>query len=80
MKIPSREKVAALRERYKGKRIKLLSMDDEQAPPVGTLGTCWDVDDMGNLLMDWDSGGSLNLLPGVDSFQIVKEDEHDGLD
>lgn len=73
MKIPSRERIDALRATYKGKRIKLLSMDDSQAPPAGTIGTCWDVDDMAQLLMDWDNGSSLNILPERDLFQIVKE-------
>lgn len=30
----------------KGSRIKLVSMDDKFAPPVGTLGTVTGVDDM----------------------------------
>ena len=73
MKFPSREKVAALREQYKGKRIKIILMNDPQAPPVGTTGTCWDVDDAGNLLMDWDNGSGLNLLPDTDLFQVIDE-------
>ncbi len=73
MKFPSREKIAELREQYQGKRIKILLMNDAQAPPVGTTGACWDVDDAGSLLMEWDNGSGLNLLPGVDLFQIVGE-------
>ena len=73
MKFPSREKIAELREQYQGKRIKILLMNDAQAPPVGTTGTCWEVDDAGSLLMEWDNGSGLNLLPGVDLFQIVGE-------
>ena len=73
MRIPSKERINALRETYKGKRIKLIEMDDPQAPPKGTLGTCWEVDDMASLLVEWDNGSSLNLLPERDLFQIVKE-------
>ena len=73
MRIPSKERINALRKTYKGKRIKLIEMDDPQAPPKGTFGTCWEVDDMASLLVEWDNGSSLNLLPERDLFQIVKE-------
>ena len=39
-RIPSREQVKLLRQRYPaGTRIVLHSMDDAQAPPPGTMGT-----------------------------------------
>lgn len=47
-------------------------MDDPQAPKVGTLGTVRGVDDIGSILVDWDSGGSLNVLQGVDKIEIIK--------
>ena len=52
-------------------RIRLLHMDDAQAPPKGTEGTVVDVDDIGSVLMKWDNGSSLNLLPGKDMFDIL---------
>lgn len=54
-----------------GTRIRLLSMDDVQAPPAGTLGTVIAVDDAGHILMSWDGGGSLSLILGVDRFEKV---------
>ena len=49
-RIPSREQVERLRQRYPaGTRIVLHSMDDAQAPPPGTMGTVVYVDDMGQL-------------------------------
>ena len=31
------------------------------------------VDDMGDLVMQWENGSGLNLIPGVDSFRKVGE-------
>lgn len=54
-----------------GTRVKLLDMDDEQAPPVGTLGTVSCVDDMGNIRVHWDNGSSLSVIFGVDRIAKV---------
>ena len=75
-RIPSREQVERLRQRYPaGTRIKLHSMDDAQAPPPGTMGTVVYVDDMGQLGIKWDTGSSLSLIPSVDSFSKVSAPE-----
>lgn len=54
-----------------GTRLVLDAMDDIQAPPSGTVGTVQGVDDSGQILMRWDTGSSLNLIPGVDSFHRI---------
>lgn len=51
-----------------GTRIVLIEMEDPQTPPSGTQGTVRGVDDIGDILVAWDTGGSLNLIPGVDRF------------
>ena len=72
MKFPSREQIAALRQKYpKGTMVQLLSMEDAQAPPPGTLGEVQGVDDAGQILVHWRTGSSLNLIPDVDAFRIV---------
>ena len=72
MMLPSREIVSMLRESYPvGTRVVLLQMEDPYAPPVGTHGTVFGVDDTGSLLVNWDSGSSLSVLFGVDS--VTKE-------
>ncbi|WP_295758893.1 DUF4314 domain-containing protein [uncultured Oscillibacter sp.] len=64
----------ALREQYPpGTRVELLRMDDPQAPPIGTRGTVRGVDDTGSIMVAWDSGGSLNVLYGVDQCRKVGE-------
>ena len=74
MRFPSREQIAVLRERYpRGTRVELLAMDDLQAPPTGTTGEVIGVDDAGQLLVRWETGSSLSLIPGVDSFRIVQK-------
>jgi len=73
VKFPSREQIAALRQKYpKGMMVELISMEDMQAPPPHTLGEVQGVDDAGQILVHWQTGSSLNLLPGIDSFRIVQ--------
>lgn len=51
MRFPSREQVAALREKYpEGTKIELIEMDEEKNPPPGTIGTVIAVDDSGQLV------------------------------
>lgn len=75
MKFPSKEQLAALRRRYPaGTLVELLDMDDCQSPPVGTIGKIMGVDDAGSIMVSWHTGSTLSLIPGVDSFRIVKGD------
>ncbi len=76
MRAMTPEILASLRERFpQGARVELLRMDDPQAPPIGTKGTVRGVDDTGSIMVAWDSGGSLNVLFGVDECRVIgKED------
>jgi len=62
-----------IRDQYSpGTRIRLIQMDDPYAPiPSGTEGTVDFVDDAGQIHMKWDSGRSLALIPGEDSFSKI---------
>ncbi len=76
MKYPNKEELEMLRKKYPaGTMVELLSMDDAQAPPVGTVGEVRGVDDIGSIMVTWRTGSSLSLIPGVDSFRIVKEED-----
>ena len=69
-------KVATTRLNYPpGTRLELISMDDPQAIPPGSRGTVDHVDDMGTIHMRWDSGRSLGLIPGEDSFRKLTTEE-----
>ena len=53
----SREIIENLKETYPvGTRVKLIQMEDDGAPPVGTLGTVYGVDAIGSILVKWDNG------------------------
>lgn len=64
--------VDSIRDLYpKGTRIRLVSMDDAQAPPIGTIGSVLFVDDIGTIHMEWDNGSSLGLVYGEDKFECI---------
>jgi hypothetical protein len=61
-----------LEKMYKGKRIELISIQDEYTDlKPGDQGTCDFVDDAENIHMKWDNGSTLSLIQGVDEFKIV---------
>lgn len=73
MNFPNEKVVARLKNLYpEGTRVKLLHMDDKQAPPIGTKGTVKYVDDAGTIHVSWDSGSSLGVVYGEDAVSIVR--------
>ena len=67
MKWPTKEKVEQVRREYPpGTIVRFVRMDDPQAPPPGTTGKVIGVDDTASLLVEWQTGGSLNVLYGID--------------
>ena len=74
MKQISKEILANLRREYPaGARVQLLKMDDVQAPPLGTKGTVYGVDDIGSIMVKWDNGSCLNVVYGMDLCRVIKE-------
>ena len=57
----------------KGARVRLVKMDDPQAPPKGTLGTVRWVDDIGTIHINWDNGLGLGAAFNEDIVETVKK-------
>ena len=75
--LPSRGQVEFTRSCYPpGTRIILSSMNDPYAPvEPGTRGTVRYVDDAAQVGVAWDNGRTLSLIPGVDSFRKLTQQE-----
>lgn len=65
--------IEELKKKYPiGARVKLIRMNDIQAPPSGTLGTVNGVDDIGSVLVTWENGSTLNVVFGEDVIEVLK--------
>ena len=72
---PTQREVERIRARYQaGMHIELIHMDDVQAPPAGTHGTITAVDDVGDLIVTWDNGCGLKLIPSEDEFKVLRDE------
>ena len=59
-----------------GSRVELLTMADDPKPiPNGTRGIIKSVDDMANVHVIWDNGRQLGVIPGIDQFRLLSDDE-----
>jgi hypothetical protein len=78
MEISTKEQVEHMRKQYpQGTRIELISLveDDHYCSlKPGDRGTVDWIDAIGDAVMIWDNGSSLNLLP-EDQFKVVNDDE-----
>ena len=75
MRFPSKETVERIRKEYPvGTRVELVRMDDPQAPPIGTKGTVRGVDDIGSIMVAWDSGCGLSVAYGEDECRVLSSE------
>lgn len=63
--------VQELREKYLGKRIKLIWMGDSHPVEPQTKGTVDHIDDIGTLHVKWDNGRTLGVIPNEDIFILI---------
>ena len=74
MRFPNKQTVERVRQMYpKGCRVILECMSDEQAPPVGTIGTVIAVDDVATVHIAWSTGSTLGAAYGEDQIRKVEE-------
>ena len=73
--MPEKEVLKLKREYPPGTRIVLNHMDDKWAVPPGTRGTVDHVDDAGQVHPIWDNGRTLAIVPEIDSFRKLTEQE-----
>ena len=72
MKIPSKNELDRIRRDYPvGTIIELIEMSDKFAPPSGTVGEVEGVDDMGDILVRWETGSSLKVILSEDRIRKV---------
>ena len=73
MGCPDKKIVDILKEMYPaGTRVRLIKMDDFQAPPAGTEGVVSYVDDIGTIHVRWDNGSGLGLAWDEDQFEKIE--------
>ena len=69
----TREQVAKVKERYTGKRIKLIKMFDNHGIEAGISGMVSMVDDAGQLCMNWDNNRTLSVnFDAGDLIEIIE--------
>ena len=72
MRFPNKNIIESLRKQYTvGTHVELTQMDDPLAPPIGTKGTVFGVDDTGSIMVHWDNGSTLHVIYGVDHCKKV---------
>ena len=74
MKLPSRDDIQRIRERYPaGTRVELIRMNDpyNRSLRPGRKGTVVDVDDMGTVFVKWDCGSGLGVVLGEDEIRVL---------
>ena len=58
-------------QELKGKKIRMILMNDPNPIPHGVTGIITHVDDIGQIHVNWDNGSKLAVIPDVDKFEII---------
>lgn len=74
MQTTSKEKLEMLRKMYPaGTKVCLDAMEGEKQMESGLKGKVILVDDAGQIIVHWENGSSLSLIPGADRFHKVSD-------
>ena len=69
---PSIDEINNIKKKItEGTRIELIKMYDLNALPCGSKGIVKRIDDVGNIIMNWDNGSTIPLVIGTDNFKII---------
>jgi len=79
MNFPPREIVARVKNQYPaGSRVELVHMIDPYTKlKPGDCGTVDHVDDIGTVIINWDSGSSLGAVYGEDIIRMISPESED---
>ena len=73
---PGRKQVKHLRKQYPpGATIQLTADMQGERFRAGDIGKVTAVDDIGQIHLAWQKGGSLAIIPGVDSFRKIDQEK-----
>jgi len=61
----------------KGKRVRMIHMEDVDPIQPGQCGVVKFVDDLNQLHVQWDDGRTLAIIPGKDQFEVLDSYEAD---
>ncbi|MFA7109722.1 MAG: DUF4314 domain-containing protein [Sphaerochaetaceae bacterium] len=72
MKTFTKNHLDFLRKQYPvGSIVKLICMEDLQAPDKGTIGKVFHIDDTGTIHVKWENGSTLGVVYGIDKIEKV---------
>ena len=55
-----------------GQKVRLIYTDDSYTKlRSGAIGTVFYIDDLDTVMIDWEDGSSLGLIPGIDLYEII---------
>lgn len=77
--ITDRQELAKLKETYpEGTKVRLINMEKEPQMKPGITGIVTDIDDIGQIHVNWETGSTLALVPGIDAFEKVEPEKSKG--
>ena len=55
-----------------GQKVRLVYTDDSYTElRSGAIGTVFYIDDLNTVMVDWEDGSTLGLIPGIDIYEII---------
>lgn len=58
-----------------GKYVQIIIMEDQYGIESGTIGVVDHIDDINNIFVKWENGRSLPMIPEIDLYIVLTEEE-----